>query len=283
VEKGLPPKKAAFKSTSMDAVTDSAQLTIEQAIDNLIGPDLGLRFYSAWWLGKFQVKSPLAIDRLTQALNDEDDRTEDGGYPFRRNAARALGKLDAQGSVPALIEALECDDYYVREAAAQSLEMLGSAAAVPALVRRLNRGLKGTELDGQVPDLYEPYDALIEALGTLNAQEYVARVAPFLDHPVPRVQYAADRAMYQLTGDGAYGNFLIEALKGNDLQLRRAALSDVGAIGYLPAADAIAETLAENSLKLIALKGVLEKQILPGSSELSEGAIHVMNLMDSLL
>jgi phycocyanobilin lyase subunit alpha len=89
--------------------------------------------------------------------------------------------------------------------------------------------------------------------------------------------------MYQLTGDGAYGNLLIEALKGDDLQLRRAALSDVGAIGYLPAADAIAETLAENSLKLIALKGVLEKQILPGSSELSEGAIHVMNLMDSLL
>jgi phycocyanobilin lyase subunit alpha len=268
----------------MDAPIDSSPpITVEQAIEHLIGPDLGLRFYSAWWLGKFQVKSPLAIERLTEALKDEDDRTEDGGYPFRRNAARALGKLDAQESVPALIEALECDDYYVREAAAQSLEMLGSAAAIPALVQRLSGGLKGTELDGQVTDLYEPYDALLEALGTLNAREHVAIVAPFLDHPVPRVQYAADRAMYQLTGDAIYGNLLIEALKGDDLQLRRAALSDVGAIGYLPAADAIAETLAENSLKLIALKGVLEKQIWPGSSELSEGAIHVMDLMDSLL
>jgi phycocyanobilin lyase subunit alpha len=268
----------------MDAAIDSSpQITVEQAIDNLIGPDLGLRFYSAWWLGKFQVKSPLAIERLTQGLKDLDDRTEDGGYPFRRNAARALGKLDAQESVPALIEALECDDYYVREAAAQSLEMLGSVAAISALVRRLNNGLIGTKLNPQVPDLYEPYDALMEALGTLNAQDHIASVAPFLSHPVPRVQYAADRAMYQLTGDGAYGNLLIEALKGDDLQLRRAALSDVGAIGYLPAADAIAETLAENSLKLIALRGVLEKQILPGSSELSEGAIHVMNLMDSLL
>jgi phycocyanobilin lyase subunit alpha len=268
----------------MDAAIDPTQtITVEQAIDNLIGPDLGLRFYSAWWLGRFQVKSPLAIKRLIQALKDEDDRTEDGGYPFRRNAARALGKLDAQESVPALIEALDCDDYYVREAAAQSLEMLGDRSAIPILVKRLSNGLLGNDLNPQIPDLQEPYDALIEALGSLNAQENIQSVAPFLNHPLPRVQYAADRAMYQLTGDATYGNLLIEALQGNDLQLRRAALSDVGAIGYLPAADAIAETLAENSLKLIALKGVLEKQLFLDSDTLSEGAIHVMNLMDSLL
>jgi phycocyanobilin lyase alpha subunit len=41
---------------------------------------------------------------------------------------------------------------------------------------------------------------------------------------------------------------------GPDLQLRRAALMDVGAIGYLPAAEAISQTLAENSLKLISMK-----------------------------
>jgi phycocyanobilin lyase subunit alpha len=77
------------------------------------------------------------------------------------------------------------------------------------------------------------------------------------------------------------------------LQLRRAALTDVGAIGYLPAAAAIAQTLAENSLKLIALKGLLEKQINPvgargrtpvqAEAELSPGAIVVMDLMDGLL
>jgi phycocyanobilin lyase subunit alpha len=90
--------------------------------------------------------------------------------------------------------------------------------------------------------------------------------------------------MYQLTGGEEYGNVLIEALRGDDLQLRRAALTDVGAIGYLPAAEAIAATLAENSLKLIALKGLLEKQVnLASPTQLSAGAIQVMNLMDGLL
>jgi phycocyanobilin lyase alpha subunit len=90
--------------------------------------------------------------------------------------------------------------------------------------------------------------------------------------------------MYQLTGVGEYGDALIEALQGSDLQLRRAALTDLGAIGYLPAAESIAATLAENSLKLIALKGLLEKQVnLASPTTLSAGAILVMDLMDGLL
>jgi phycocyanobilin lyase alpha subunit len=59
---------------------------------------------------------------------------------------------------------------------------------------------------------------------------------------------------------------------------------DLGAIGYLPAAKAIADTLAENSLKLIALKGILEYHLNQTTSlSLSEQAIEVMMLMDSLL
>jgi phycocyanobilin lyase alpha subunit len=90
--------------------------------------------------------------------------------------------------------------------------------------------------------------------------------------------------MYQLTGENSYGQRLIDALKGNDLTLRRTALMDLGAIGYLPGAKAIAETFAENSLKLIALKGVLEYQLTDTSDfNLSESAIEVMELMDYLL
>ena len=59
---------------------------------------------------------------------------------------------------------------------------------------------------------------------------------------------------------------------------------DLGAIGYLPAAKAISETLAENSLKLIALQGVLEYHLNhTDSNPLSKEAVEVMNLMDSLL
>jgi phycocyanobilin lyase alpha subunit len=55
-------------------------------------------------------------------------------------------------------------------------------------------------------------------------------------------------------------------------------------IGYFPAAEAIAQTLAENSFKLIALKGLLEKQLGQAPSPpLSENAIQIMTLMDQLL
>lgn len=264
-------------------------LTVEQAIANLQGNDLGLRVYSAWWLGRFRVGDPTAVDLLIDALGDEDDRTDAGGYPLRRNAARALGKLGDRRAVMPLVEALACSDFYVREAAAQSLESLGDGACIPALVRLLNGDIDGTLPAPEQKELAEPYDAILEALGTLGATDTVELIQPFLDHGVERVKYAAARAMYQLSATPAeaaqYGNRLIQALDGDELQLRRTALADLGAIGYLGAADAISETLAENSLKLIALKGILEtqEQSNQGDEALTEGSIHVMQLMDGLL
>lgn len=265
------------------------QLTVEQAIANLQGEDLGLRVYAAWWLGRFRVDVPEAIDVLITALLDEDDRTAAGGYPLRRNAARALGKLGDRRAVPALVNALECSDFYVREAAAQSLEMLGDQAAIGRLVDLLLDRIPSTQPAPEPPHLSQPFDAILEALGTLGAVDAISQIQPFLEHSVPRVQFAAARALYLLTPEpdhaAQYGDRLVQALTNPDLQLRRTVLADLGAIGYLPAAEVIAKTLAENSLKLISLKGVLEKQLPPPTEPLtlSEGAITVMTLMDDLL
>lgn len=263
--------------------TDGESLTVEQAIANLESADLGLRFYAAWWLGRFRVSEPAAVRRLIAALEDEADRTPEGGYPLRRNAARALGKLGDRQAVLPLIACLDCSDFYVRQAAAQSLEMLGDPVCIPALIKLLAVGLQGEQLRSKA-DLSHPYDSILEALGTLQATEFIPLVKPFLEHPIELVQYAAARALYQLTQEPVYGERLVKALGGEKLQLRRAVLADLGAIGYLPAADAIAQTFAENSLKLICLKGLLEHQVNhTAASTLSEGAIKVMNLMDSLL
>ena len=269
-------------------IQSDSSLTVEQAIANLQGQDLGLRVYAAWWLGRFRVDAPEAIDVLIAALEDEDDRTHVGGYPLRRNAARALGKLGNHRAVPVLIQALECSDFYVREAAAQSLEMLGDLSCIPRLIELLNDQVPGTLPATEPPQLAQPFDAILEALGTLGALDAVSDILPFLDHDIPRIRYAAARAMYQLTPDpklaSQYGDRLVQALSNDDLQLRRAVLADLGAIGYLPAAEAIAQTLAENSLKLIALKGLLEKQLLNTTPpDLSGGAMKVMGLMDDLL
>jgi len=259
-------------------------LTVEQAIANLQHEELGRRYYAAWWLGRFRVCEPAAVDALLVALEDKSDRTEDGGYPLRRNAARALGKLGDRRAVGGLIQCLECSDYYVREAAAQALEMLGDSSSIPALVKLLEGGVEAAQQVPGKPHLVQPYDAVIEALGTMGAMEATSQIQPFTEHPVARVRCAALRALYQLTGDNTYGERLTQVLQSNELQLRRTVLMDLGAIGYMKAAKAIAETLAENSLKLIALQGILEHHLKQTDSmSLSKEAIEVMNLMDSLL
>lgn len=261
-------------------------LTVEKALANLQGDDPGLRYYAAWWLGKFRIATQEAIDALLAALEDESYRTEDGGYPLQRNAARALGKLGNQKAVAPLIRCLNSEDYYVREAAAQSLQKLGAHSSIPALIKLLEGGVEAAVQVPGKPHLTQPYDAILEALGSLNAKEAIPLIKPFIEHPVKRVQYAAARAMYQLTGEAIYGEYLVQGLQGKELQLRRTALMDLGAIGYLPAAEAIAQTLAENSLKIIALKGILEHQLKDNSletSNLSDNAIRVMSLIDSLL
>lgn len=277
-----------FESASPSAQEAGGEsLTVEEAIANLRHEDLSLRYYAAWWIGRFGVREPEAIDALLDLLQEHGDRTEAGGYPLQRNAARALGKVGDDRAVPALIDCLDSPDYYVREAAAEGLERLGDPEAIPALLKLLDGGVEAAVRVPGKPHLNQPYDTIIEALGSLKATEATEAIAPFLNHSFERVQYSAARAMYQLTGDPAYGDRLVEALRGPKLQLRRSALIDLGAIGYLPAAPAIAQTLAENSIKLISLKGIVEHHLDSPEADkppaLSEAAIDTLYLMDSLL
>jgi phycocyanobilin lyase alpha subunit len=266
---------------------DGTALTVEQALANLQQTeDSGLRYYAAWWLGRFRVAQPEAIAALVSALRDETDRAPDGGYPLRRNAARALGKLGDRQVVPALIHCLDCPDYYVRESAAQALGLLGDPQAIPALRGLLSGGVAAAVPSPGKPHLVQPYNAILEALGSLGATDATNDIAPFLNHEVAQVQNAAARAMYQLTGETTYCEQLLQRLREPNLQLRRSAMMDLGAIGYLPAAQPIATTLAENSLKLIALQGILESHLhsidFPDSG-LSTKAEQVLSLMDDLL
>ncbi len=260
--------------------------TLDQAIANLRQTeDASARYYAAWWIGRFRAVQPETIEALLVALEDESDRSPDGGYPLRRNTAKALGKLGDRQVVPALIKALDCEDYYVRESAAQALEALGDTRAVPALLAKLAGGLESAQKVPGKPHLAQPYEAIIEALGALQAQEAIREIEPFLEHFSPKVQYASARALFQLTQDAQYGDRLIAALQGGELQLRRSAMMDLGATGYLPGAQAIAKAFAENSLKLIALRDLWaahqgHQQV---TEELSAASLEILALMDGLL
>ncbi|MGK7887337.1 MAG: HEAT repeat domain-containing protein [Crocosphaera sp.] len=270
---------------AQELVNDPAY-TIEQALANLQQTeDPSARYYAAWWIGRFRVNEPIAVQGLLAALEDESDRSPDGGYPLRRNAAKALGKLGDVSVVPALIETLNSDDYYLRESAAQALEMLGDQRAIPGLISLLDGGIEAAQQVEGKPHLNQPYEAILEALGTLQANKAISLIEPFIGHFVPKVRFAAARALYQLTENPMYGQILVKALEEKTLQVRRSALMDLGAVGYLGAVDAIANTLAENSLKLISLKGILEYHLSQQAAkqELNDDLVHLLNAMDSLL
>jgi len=147
-------------SDSYSAAVDNPAYTVEQAIANIQQrEDLGARYYAAWWLGRFRVRQPEAISALIAALEDESDRTPDGGYPLRRNAASALGKLDDLSCLPALIACLDCEDYYVRESAAQALEMLQDRRAIAPLKKLLEGGIEVAVLVAGKPHLVQPYES----------------------------------------------------------------------------------------------------------------------------
>jgi phycocyanobilin lyase alpha subunit len=197
-----------------------------------------------------------------------------------RNAARALGKVGDQRVVPELLATLADEDDGLREAAARALGELGAEAAVRPLCARLASGLEGAgACRPNSPKLQEPCEALIEALGEIGVADgdVLAIIAPFLEHERPLIRSAAARALLQLTGDPAWGATLLTLLEHPQLQVRRAALMDLGAVGWRAALDPIRQTHAENSLKLIALRGLVER----GCGEPS--AETLLEAMDDLL
>jgi len=257
-----------------------------EALARLRSDDPSAQYYAAWWLGRNRSRHPEALPLLLLALRQRRPRDPGAGVEenaVARNAARALGKLGDPAAIPDLLACLEDGDDGLREACARALGELRAAAAVPALVRRLASGPAAAGAPrSDSPRLQEPCEALLEALGEIGvaAAEVLAVITPFTRHERPLIRSAACRALLQLSGDVHWAAELVQLLQHPQLQVRRAALMDLGASGWRPALAPIQATLAENSLKLIALRGLVEnggrhEQQIPGES--------VLLAMDNLL
>jgi phycocyanobilin lyase alpha subunit len=148
---------------------------------------------------------------------------------------------------------------------------------IPALLNLLNSPID------------QPYEAILETLGQLQAVSAQPLIMSFLQHSLPRIRMASARALYGITQQAEYAELLVTELKNPDVNLRRVALTDLGHIGYLPAVKQIADCSVENSFKLLALKNILGHH-LPHSgmvceldTELCQILQEVMLAMDELL
>jgi len=261
-------------------------ITEAEAIERLRQTaDPSQQYYGAWWLGRMRSGHPEAVPLLRLALRQRRPREPGDGVEenaVARNAARAMGKLApaALAAIPDLLATLEDGDDGLREAAARALGELRAPAAVGPLCRRLASGLAGAGAPQTgSPRLQEPCEAMLEALGEIGCAtpEVLQVVEPFLGHERPLIRSAAARSLLQLSGDARWAAVLLELLEHPQLQVRRAALMDLGGAGWRPALGAIERTLAENSLKLIALRGLVEQ----GRGEPGEEAL--LACMDTLL
>jgi phycocyanobilin lyase subunit alpha len=247
--------------------------------------DSSQQYYGAWWLGRMRSQHPETVPLLQLALRQRKPRDPGAGVEenaVARNAARALGKLApaANAAIPDLLDTLDDDDDGLREAAARALGELKAEAAVPPLCRRLASGPAGAgALRPGTPRLQEPCEAMLEALGDIGvaSTEVLAVVEPFVGHERPLIRSAAARTLLQLSGEARWAEVLLELLDHPQLQVRRAAQIHQGGAGWRPALGAIERTLAENSLKLIALRGLVEQ----GQGEPGEEAL--LACMDALL
>jgi phycocyanobilin lyase alpha subunit len=257
-----------------------------EALARLRSDDPSAQYYAAWWLGRNRSRHPEALPLLLEALKQRRPRDPGAGVEenaVARNAARALGKLADPGAIPELLAALDDPDDGLREAVARSLGELKAEAAVPALVQRLASGpqVAGAPREDS-PRLQEPCEALLEALGeiSIGGEEVLAVIHPFTRHERPLIRSAACRALLQLSDDARWADELLALLQHPQLQVRRAALMDLGASGWRPALEPIRATLAENSLKLIALRGLVEHG---ERHEATVDVTRVLEVMDALL
>ncbi len=239
-------------------------LTEEQVIENLRQTeDFSDQYYAAWWLGRMRSRHPESLPLLLAALAPlHDNPIHDERRAVALNAIRALGILQARSAEEDLRSLLKNNDYSVREESARSLGMIQAKAAVQDLCELLSGAPDELEqAQSGSAKLKEPYESVLEALGSIGvaSSSVITIIKPFTKHSRPLIRASALRALLLLTGEQVWAPPLIELLQHDDPLIRRGALLDLGATGWMPALPAIKAATVENSLKLVALRGLAEK------------------------
>jgi len=127
-----------------EAGTQVTAAAVDKAVQAVSSdPDAGVRYYYAWWLGRFRATS--AATALLHALANDQDST------VRRAACRSLGQIRPRDEEvleavrPVLVDALYGGDFHLREAAAATIGALRLHNATDALMELLQGRRQGAQ------------------------------------------------------------------------------------------------------------------------------------------
>lgn len=243
--------------------------------------DASDRYYAAWWLGHERSRHPRTLPLLKAALGELFETTSppnDDCRALSLNVLRALAHLDGSEAETEILACLTHSDQQIREEAART----AAAASLHKAIAPLCASLSNTSTHND-----RLLEAQIEALGELAkpSETIIELLTPFTDSEKPLIRSAANRALLQITDDSSWSNAFQALVQHPSAQVRRGVLLDIGAVGWLPSLTMIQTSAVENSIKLIALRGLAEHPrglVAAGVSE-QEACNLVLSAMDALL
>ncbi len=168
-------------------------------------------------LGTLQAEE--SIDDLIAALRDED-------VDVCIDAVTALGDINHESAIPALLESLQNDpDGEIRTAIIEALGKLGDKRSIPALIDICANRPDSLEWDGDWDPWWDIQQKAVETLGHIKAEEAVPTLlAIFSDEDCQDIESEVLTALARIGGPG------IKALmkvydKGSSRQRRRVMLA----------------------------------------------------------
>ena len=243
--------------------------------------DASDRYYAAWWLGHERSRHPCTLPLLKAALGElfeTNSPPSDDCRALSLNVLRALAHLDGTEAETEIVACLTHSDQQIREEAART----AASARLDKAIAPLCKDLSNTSSHSN-----RLLEAQIEALGALAkpSEAVIQLLTPFTDSEKPLICSAANRALLQVTGHSRWSNAFQALVQHPSAQVRRGVLLDIGAVGWIPALEMIQTSAVENSIKLIALRGLAEhpRGLVEANMSEQEACDLVLSAMDALL
>lgn len=236
------------------------KITEEQAIKLLQTPleqleDQSDRYAAASHLVNF--KSDRSIKALIEAIETCDDQLYN--RIARRKAIETLGRFKATEALTVIRECLDDNDCYTVENAVWAIGEIGTEEE--SVLQKITALL---DKSGQ------NYRVIIQNLAKLNYQPATECIKKFTDNDDLAIASAAFSAIARLTKDQSDVVKVVEFLKSDSVNFRRASIQDLMDLGYYQAIPEIARCPVSIVFRLRAVRSLAEKAIKQGVKTFAE-------------